>query len=103
MAWGSGIETEAHSGGVNICDIQNNDYIKVESVDFGEKGAGAFTAGVACGNQSGIQTGGNVELRLDSADGTLIGKLPVSYTGGWDNWVEKTAAVSNASGISGGA
>ncbi len=98
MAWGSGIETEAHSGGVNICDIQNDDYIKVENVDFGEKGAGAFTASVACGNQSGIQTGGNVELRLDSADGTLIGKLPVSYTGGWDNWVEKTAAVSNASG-----
>lgn len=100
IAWGNGIETEKCSaGGVNICDIQNGDNIKVENVDFGEDGAGVFTASVACGNQPEIQKGGSVELRLDSATGTLVGELPVSYTGGWDSWKEKSTAVSGVSGI----
>ncbi len=100
IAWGNGIETEKCSaGGVNICDIQNGDNIKVENVDFGEDGAGMFTASVACGSQPEIMKGGSVELRLDSLKGTVIGELPVSYTGGWDSWKEKSTAVSNVSGV----
>lgn len=77
---------------VYITGIENNDYIKVRNVDFAE-GAGVITASVAC-----AENGGEIELRLDSKDGELVGTIPVSYTGGSDVWQEKAAAVNGAKG-----
>jgi len=98
IGWASGVKTEdcasCKQGGMNVRDINNGDYIKVNGVDFGSAGAGTFTAGVASGS-----AGGSIELRLDRVDGPLIGTLPVSNTGGDDNWREKTTAVSGAAGV----
>ena len=92
IAWESGIETEMSSlGGVNVYSIENGDYIKIRNVDFGDKGAGAFT-----GSISSATNGGTIELRLNSKTGTLIGTLPVNYTGGWDNWRTETINISGA-------
>ena len=92
IAWESGIETEVSSqGGVNVYSIENGDYIKIRNVDFGDKGAGAFT-----GSISSATNGGTIELRLNSKTGTLIGTLPVNYTGGWDNWRTETINISGA-------
>ena len=78
---------------VYVTGVSSGNYIKVANVDFGS-GAGTFTASVASAGK-----GGEIELRLDSKDGSIIGTLPVSYTGGNGVWQEKTAAVSGAEGV----
>jgi arabinoxylan arabinofuranohydrolase len=95
IAWESGIETEKNSqGGINVYAIENGDYIKIRSVDFGDMGASAFVASI-----SSATSGGNIELHLNSRTGTLIGTLPVNYTAGWDSWRTETTNISGASGV----
>lgn len=95
ISWEYGIKTEPCSqGGMNVCDIDDGDYIKVCCVDFGDIGAGTFTASV-----SSASNGGTIELHMDSPDGTVIGILPVPCTGGWDNWKTATTNISGAAGI----
>jgi hypothetical protein len=93
IAWESGVETEPSSeGGMDVGSINNGDYIKVKGVNFGA-GASSFDARVASAT-----SGGNIELRLDSPTGTLVGTCAVQGTGGWQTWVTKTCAVSGATG-----
>ena len=94
ICWESGVETENCSeGGINVCNIENGDYIKVKGVNFGS-GAVSFEARVASAT-----SGGNIELRLDSPTGTLVGTCAVPGTGGWQTWVTKSCTVSGATGI----
>ena len=93
FAWGQGVETEVCSeGGMNVANIENGDYVKVKGVDFGT-GATSFEARVASAN-----SGGNIEIRLDSLTGTLVGTCAVAGTGGWQTWVDKTCKVTGATG-----
>ncbi|MDF2871397.1 MAG: hypothetical protein K0R05_2972 [Anaerocolumna sp.] len=65
-AWAQGINTEPCSqGGINVCHIDDGDYIRVSSVDFGEVGPEAFQVCVAAASG-----GGAIEIRLDSMGGT---------------------------------
>lgn len=94
ICWESGIETESCSeGGMDIGFIENNDYVKVKGVDFGE-GADSFTASVASAGQ-----GGTIEIRLDGTEGTLIGTCEVTDTDGWQTWEQVTCSVSEASEV----
>ncbi|WP_027629647.1 family 43 glycosylhydrolase [Ruminiclostridium cellobioparum] len=94
ICWESGVETEKCSeGGMNAGYIENGDWIKVKGVDFGQ-GAAAFEARVAS-----AADGGNIELRLDSTSGKLVGTCKVTGTGGWQTWTTKTCSVSGASGV----
>lgn len=94
MAKASGIQTESCAeGGMDVGYIQNGDWICVRGVDFGT-GASSFNVRVA-----GAASGGNIELRLDSSTGTLIGTCPVSGTGGWQTWATKSCSVSGVSGV----
>jgi arabinoxylan arabinofuranohydrolase len=94
MAQESGIQTESCSeGGMNVGYIENGDWIKVQGVDFGS-GATSFDARVASAN-----SGGNIELRLDSPTGTLVGTCAIQGTGGWQTWVTKSCTVSGATGV----
>ncbi|WP_437643409.1 glycoside hydrolase family 43 protein [Sorangium sp. So ce362] len=94
IAWESGVETEACSeGGMNVGSIENGDYIKVKGVDFGT-GAVSFDARVASAT-----SGGNIELRLDSTTGTLVGTCMVQGTGGPQTWVTTSCAVDGATGV----
>ncbi len=89
----SGVETEkCNEGGMNVCNIENGDYIKVKGVDFGN-GADSFEARVASAS-----SGGKIELRLDSATGTLVGTCTVSGTGGAQKWETVSCTVSGATG-----
>jgi enterochelin esterase-like enzyme len=72
--------------------IENGDYAVYSNVDFAN-GASNFTARV-----SSATSGGNIEIRLDSATGTLIGTCPVTGTGEWQVF---TDAKCNISGVSG--
>ncbi|KAF7514944.1 hypothetical protein G7054_g14872 [Neopestalotiopsis clavispora] len=91
MAWSSGIETEDCSeGGLNVCWINDGDYIKVKGVDFGA-GAESYTASI-----SSALAGGQIELRIGSVDGTVIGTCTVPSTGGWQIWETVTCSIENA-------
>ncbi len=82
MAFSKGVKTEQNSEvGVYVTDIHNGDYIKLQQVEFGDKTPRTFTARVA----SGLR-GGQIEVRLDSVKGQLLGKLNVPGTGGWEKW-----------------
>jgi hypothetical protein len=90
----SGIEIEDNTdgNGKNIGYIQNGDYAVYKKVDFGS-GAANFQASAGSGSN-----GGNIEIRLDSLTGTLIGTCAVSGTGGWKTWAD---AACNVSGVTG--
>ena len=97
MAFSRGVKTEQHdTPGVGnglqvyVSDIHNGDYIKLQNVDFGENGAQSFTARVA----SGLR-GGQIEVRVDSIKGQLLGTLQVPATGGWGQWQTLTAKLDN--------
>ena len=82
MAFSKGIKTEQNDEvGVYVTDIHNGDYIKLQNVAFGHKVPRTFTARVA----SGLR-GGQIEIRLDSIHGRLLGKVNVPGTGGWEQW-----------------
>jgi hypothetical protein len=93
----SGIQTESCSeGGLDVGYINNGDWTEYNNVDFGS-GAATFSARVA--SAASAASGGNIELRLDSPTGTLVGTCAVSGTGGWQNWSTVSCNVSGATGV----
>jgi arabinoxylan arabinofuranohydrolase len=94
ICWESGVETGVCSeGGIEVDSIHNGDYITVKGVDFGS-GALSFIARVASAT-----SGGNIELRLSSQTGTLVGTCAVQGTGGWQTWTTRSCNVSGATGV----
>ncbi|WP_199731714.1 carbohydrate-binding protein [Cohnella endophytica] len=91
----SGIQLEnSTEGGQNVAFIDNGDYVAYTNMDFGS-GASTFQARVAS-----AASGGNIEIRLDSATGTLIGTAAVPGTGGWQNWTTVNATLTgSATGV----
>ncbi|URZ09308.1 glycoside hydrolase family 43 protein [Clostridium felsineum] len=90
----SNIKTENCSeGGMDVCNIQNNSWIKVKGVNFGS-GAASFDARVASNTN-----GGNIELHLDGPSGALIGSCHVNNTGGWQTWTTNSCNITGAKGI----
>jgi enterochelin esterase-like enzyme/fibronectin type 3 domain-containing protein/regulation of enolase protein 1 (concanavalin A-like superfamily) len=89
-----GVTPESCSeGGQNIGSIQSGAYVAYNNVDFGT-GAVSFNARVASAT-----SGGTIEIRLGSTNGTLIGTCPVSGTGGWQTWTTVSTTISGVSGI----
>ena len=82
MAFSKGVKTEQNDQvGVYVTDIHNGDYIKLQNVHFCNKVPRTFTARVA----SGLR-GGQIEIRIDSVGGKLLGTVNVPGTGGWEQW-----------------
>ncbi|MCA5004634.1 glycoside hydrolase family 43 protein [Sphingobacterium bovistauri] len=95
IAFSEGVKSiDDKQKGVIIGDIHNNDYIKVRNVDFGEEGATKFNTEV-----SSRYHGGNIEVRLGSVDGEVLGSLKVPYTGEWDNWKTVKTNIKKITGI----
>jgi len=93
MAWEEGIETSGNSTtGIYVTEISNGDYIKVRNVEF-KKGAAFFYASVAS------VSGGEIEIHLDSASGSLVGVCDVKNTGGLQVWASMSAKVSKVKGL----
>lgn len=82
MAFSEGLKSEPNAKtGVYISEIHNGDYIKVKSVDFGNKGPKKFNVSAA----SALR-GGTIEVRTDSISGKQISELFIPSTGGWEEW-----------------
>ncbi len=96
-------ETKAFSHGLRmnykdrnnifVHGIDNGDYIKVRSVDFGEEGAFKFVAAVRCASGKG----GNIEVHLDKKDGEKIASLSVEPTN--NAWKELETEVMMVTGV----
>ena len=80
-------------GGQDIGSIQNGYYAVYRNIDFGT-GAINFQARVASAT-----SGGNIEVRLDSLTGTLVGTCSVTGSGGWQTWATRSCTVSGATGV----
>ncbi len=94
IAWSEGLKTASdNQSGIYVTQIQDGDFMKVRSVDFG-KGAKRFTASVASASQ-----GGRIEMRLDSVDGMLLGFCDVANTGGWQNFQSISTKIKETKGV----
>ncbi len=82
IAWAEGLKlVECKKAGVYVGSIHNADYLKVRDVDFGNQTVSKFEA-----NVSSRYFGGQIEIRLDSISGKLIGTANVPYIGDWNDW-----------------
>lgn len=89
-----GVQTEPCSeGGENVGYIENGDWIKYASVDFGD-GANRFDVRLSSATE-----GGNIELHLDNPTGTMIGNLSFTGTGDWQIWETVSCPVYGAKGV----
>jgi arabinoxylan arabinofuranohydrolase len=94
IGWEEGIETaKDEKTGVYVTEINNGDYIKVRSVNFGN-GAKSFEVNVASSNE-----GASIEIHIDSITGTLLGTLAVENTGGVQNWISQICKVKKVKGV----
>ena len=109
MAWGYGLKTAKmgientgivekmpfSTGKKNmyVTNIDNGEYIRLRGVDFGTVGAKQFILSAAA---TGSCT---VTLRLDSADGPVIGMATVKPSGNLDKYKSFGTKVKNASGV----
>ncbi|MEU8813618.1 carbohydrate-binding protein [Actinoplanes sp. NPDC048796] len=75
-------DTEDQGGGQNVGWIANGDRLRFDDFEFGEVPATKVDVRVA----TDAQDGGRMEIRLDSADGPVIGTMRVTRTGGWQTW-----------------
>ncbi len=72
--------------------IMSGDYVVYNSINLADMKS--FEARVASAG-----SGGAIQVRLDSATGTLIGSCTVPVTGGWQTWTTTTCSLKGASGI----
>ena len=109
MAWGYGLKTAKmgieNTGVVEkmpfstgkknmyVTNIDNGEYIRLRGVDFGSVGAKQFILSAAA---TGSCT---VTLRLDSADGPVIGVSTVKPSGNLEKYKSFGTKVKNASGV----
>ncbi|TYQ17018.1 UNVERIFIED_CONTAM: dockerin type I repeat protein [Acetivibrio alkalicellulosi] len=87
------ITSGAPDGGSSVGYINSGDYLLYNKIDF-ESGATTFKAMVA-----GIIDNCNIELRLNSPTGTLVGTLPVVSTGDWNIYQEQSCNINKVTGV----
>ena len=91
----NGIDFETCAeGGQDVGYIEDGDYIGFKGVDF--KGGEAKTASFRVASNG---SGGTIEIHTGSVDGTKIGEVSVSPTGGWQEWKTLTTDISKVTGV----
>ena len=89
MAAGFGLKTDRKAGDDHhVTSINNGDWLRVRSVDFGDKEAKRFLANVASAKE-----GAAIQLRLDALSGPVISTLEINPTGGTDMWQLQSADI----------
>ncbi len=73
--------------------IKDGNWLRYDNVDFG-KGTESIEIRAA----AAFGAGGTIELRLDKADGALLGTCDVKDTGDWQKWQSFTAKIKKTEG-----
>ncbi|MBQ9886136.1 MAG: carbohydrate-binding protein [Lachnospiraceae bacterium] len=85
------------SGGRSLGGVQNNHYTAYYNVNFGSTGASRVTFRYSKAPEAqGAQ--GRIEIRLGSANGTLLGTAYLDNTSNWEDWREVTTDISKVTG-----
>ncbi len=100
IAWNSGVKAvECKEPGslfndynMALTDLQNGDWTSISQLEFGEKGAAEFEAYAAS------KEGGEIQIRVGSPQGTLIGTMDVPATGSDDTYQKVSCKVENIKG-----
>jgi hypothetical protein len=92
-----GVLTHSAGTGTVVGNINSGSWLSYDNVDFGT-GKTKFIASVGM-DPSHVTIDKQLELRLDSPTGTIIGTFTINSTGGWDTYATQTCSVSGASGI----
>lgn len=90
VAWNAGIKIAdcAEEGKLfknfnrQITDLQGGDWTSIAQAAFGDRGATEFTVKAAS------KSGGQIEIRMDSPEGALVGTVNVEATGSEDTFKE---------------
>ncbi len=80
-------------GGECIGWIEHGDWVRYERIDFGSR---TEQMEIRAASET---TGGIIEIRLDTAEGELLGTCSVPNTGGWQSWSSFKAKIKPVSGI----
>jgi glucuronoarabinoxylan endo-1,4-beta-xylanase len=91
----SGTQNElcSDTGNRDVGYIENGDWLSFTSLDFGT-GASSFQMHAASNT-----SGGNIEIRLGSTTGTLVGTCAIGGTGGWHAWTDATCSLTTVTGV----
>jgi len=87
-----GLKIEEGNDRQKYVSASDDSWLQVKEVDFSQ-GISKFEAMLASS-----ESGGKIELRIDSLDGTVIGTLNVDKTDGWEDWKKQSIEVSNIKG-----
>ena len=96
--WLAGLYGNAHNVqkfGTSVGGINNGSWIKYTGVNFGG-GVSTFTATLAV---TQAYAGQQIQLRLDSPTGQVVGTLTTTSTGSWNNFAVESTRVSGATGV----
>lgn len=80
------------NNGSGIGYIENGNTVTYSNIDFGS-GAAGFSATVA------TEVNTSIQIRSDSATGTLLGTLNVGSTGSWNTYQTMSTNISNITGV----
>ncbi len=91
----NGIETQpSENGGMEVVDTQNGDWIKVEGVDFGTKGARSVSL-----SAMGGEHGSSIELRLGSLESEPVATITVDASDGRHQWQTLSGELEDVKGV----
>lgn len=89
-----GVQTAPCSeGGECIGWIEQGDWVRYERIDLGPR---TEQVEIRAASET---TGGIIEIRLDTAEGELLGVCSVPNTGGWQSWSSFNVKIKPASGV----
>jgi arabinoxylan arabinofuranohydrolase len=90
---GVGINEKNDTCSEHLSFIHDRDWAGYKYIDF-EEGVSSFEVRAAS-----LSYGGEIEIRIDSPEGPVIGMCIVPHTGGWQNWKTVSCPVRNTTGI----
>jgi hypothetical protein len=83
------------ASGTTVGYTEEGDWMKYAAVDFGA-GVTKVNVRLALGPEA---AGGQIEFRLGSPIGAVVGTLTTASTGGWGTYTTQTTAITGATGV----
>lgn len=87
------VDTSDEGGGLHVEYIEAGDLLTYKRVDFGKHAPTQVSVRMSSGRDV---PGGAVEVRLDGPTGPVVATVPVTRTGGWDDFVTVDAPMTTA-------
>jgi hypothetical protein len=94
-AGNSGVSRHAAGTGEALGGFDGGDWVQYTGVDFGT-GRDLFTGSIG---EDPTYAGRQIQIRVDSLTGPVIGTLTVAATGGFDDYVDQSVPIVHTKGV----